>query len=121
PLLHVSEVDASVERNGPLPEVPFPDPLPEDEAIGRRIAELIPDGATLQLGIGGIPNAVARSLESHRDLGIHTEVFVPGMADLIEKGVANGRKKTLHPYKHVFTNALGNRRNYDFMHDNPSL
>jgi itaconate CoA-transferase len=120
-LLHVSEVDAIVENEAPLMEVIPAPPKPEAEAIGRLIAELIPHGATLQLGIGGIPNAVVNYLGNHQDLGLHTELFCPGMAHLIKKGVITGKKKTLHPRKHVFTNALGDRAMYRFMHDNPSM
>jgi itaconate CoA-transferase len=120
-LLHVSEVDAIVENAVPLLEFTPARPKPEAETIGRLIAEMIPDGATLQLGIGGIPNAVCHYLEGHRDLGIHTELMCPGMVHLIKKGVINGRQKTLHPLKHVFTNAIGDREMYEFMHDNPSM
>jgi itaconate CoA-transferase len=120
-LLHVSEVDAIVEHEAPLLEI-IPTPAkPEAEQIGRLIAELVPDGATLQLGIGGIPNAVCRHLENHRDLGIHTELLCPGMIHLIKKGAITGRAKTLHPRKHVFTNGWGDREMYEFMHDNPSM
>ncbi len=120
-LLHVSEVDAIVENAMPLLEVTPAPPKPEAETIGRLIAEMIPDGATLQLGIGGIPNAVCLFLENHRDLGIHTELMCPGMVHLIKKGAITGRQKTLHPRKHVFTNAIGDREMYAFMHDNPSM
>jgi itaconate CoA-transferase len=120
-LLHVSEVDAIVENAVPLLEVTPAPPKPEAETIGRLIAEMIPDGATLQLGIGGIPNAVCRYLDNHQDLGIHTELMCPGMVQLIKKGVITGRKKTLHPLKHVFTNAIGDREMYEFMNDNPSM
>ena len=120
-LIHISEVDAIVENHVPLLEMIPPEPKPEDAAIGRYVAELVPDGATIQLGIGSIPNAVARYLEGHNDLGIHSELFVPGMVDLIEKGVVTGRKKTLHPRKNVFTVASGTKKMYEFMHDNPSM
>ncbi|MBN1455800.1 MAG: acetyl-CoA hydrolase/transferase family protein [Methanomicrobia archaeon] len=120
-LIHISEVDAIVENHVPLLELPLPEPKPEDKAIGEAIAELVPDGATIQLGIGGIPNAVARYLEGHEELGIHTELLVPGMIELIEKGVITGRKKTLHPRKTVFTIAQGTERMYEFMNDNPSM
>jgi itaconate CoA-transferase len=120
-LLHVSEVDAIVEHELPLMEIVPAKPKPEAEAIGHIIAEMVPDGATLQLGIGGIPNAVCLHLESHKDLGIHTELFCPGMMHLIQKGVITGRRKNLHCRKHVFTNALGDRAMYEFMHDNPSM
>ncbi len=120
-LIHISEVDAIVENHVPLLELRLPEQKPEDQAIGEAIAELVPDGATIQLGIGGIPNAVARYLEGHEDLGIHTELLVPGMIELIEKGVVTGRKKTLHPRKTVFTIAQGTKKMYEFMNDNPSM
>ena len=120
-LLHVSEVDTIVENEVPLLEVKPAEPRPEAETIGRHIAEMIPDGATIQLGIGGIPNIVCRFLEGHGDLGIHSELFCPGMVHLIRKGVITGRKKNIHPWKHVFTNALGDRDMYEFINDNPSM
>jgi itaconate CoA-transferase len=120
-MLHVSEVDAIVEHDAPLLElIPNP-PKPEAATIGGLIAGLVPDGACLQLGLGGIPNAVCHYLEGHKDLGIHTELLCPGMIHLIKKGVITGRKKNLHRRKHVFTNALGDRQMYEFMHDNPSM
>ena len=120
-LLHISEVDLIVENHVPLLEIHPPAPGPEDEIIGRRIAEMVPDGATIALGIGGIPNATGGYLSGHRDLGIHSGVFTPVMVDLIERGVVNGRNKNLHPRKHVFIVAQGTRRMYDFIHDNPSM
>jgi itaconate CoA-transferase len=120
-LLHISEVDAIVENHVPLQEMIPQEPKPEDEIIGRYIAEMVPDGATIQLGFGGIPSAVAYSLVGHKDLGIHTEVFCPSMVDLIEKGVVTGQRKTLHRRKNVFTVAQGITRMYEFMNDNPSM
>jgi itaconate CoA-transferase len=117
--IHISEATAVVENNSPLPELAAPAFRPEDEAIGRAIAEMVPDGATVQLGIGGIPNAVAQYLRSHRDLGIHSEMFTDSMVDLIEDGVANGIRKTLHPQKAVFTFAAGSERMYRYLDDNP--
>jgi itaconate CoA-transferase len=102
-------------------ELSFADPKPEDDVIGPAIAGMVPDGATIQLGIGNLPNAVARYLADHKDIGIHTELFTEGMVDLIEAGVANGAKKTLHRYKHVYTTAAGTKRMYEFMDDNPSM
>jgi itaconate CoA-transferase len=98
-----------------------PEPEPEDEIIGKQIADLVPDGATLQLGVGGIPNSIARYLDGHKDLGIHTEVFGPGMVDLIEKGVVTGCRKTIHTRKSVFTVTQGVKRTYEFINDNPSI
>jgi itaconate CoA-transferase len=120
-LLHVSEVDAIVENTVPLLEVIPAAPKPEDDVIGKLITEMIPDGATIQLGVGGIPNTVAGYLLGHKDLGIHTEVFCPGMVDLIEKGAVNGSKKTLHPRKSVFTFARGTKALFDFLDDNPAV
>lgn len=120
-LLHVSEVDAIVENTVPLVET-VPAPLkPEDDVIGKLIAEMIPDGATIQLGVGGIPNTVAGYLSGHRDLGIHSEAFCPGMIDLIEQGVVNGSRKTIHPRKSVFTFARGTKALFDFLDDNPAV
>ena len=119
--IHISEVTAVVENHVPLMELKIADPKPEDDIIGPAIAELVPDGATIQLGIGNVPNAVARYLIDHRDIGIHTEMFTEGMVDLVETGVANGCRKTIHPYKHVFTTAAGTKRMYEFMDDNPSI
>jgi len=120
-LLHISEVDAVVENTRPLLEMGLGDAKPEAETIGGIIAEMVPDGATLQLGFGAIPNAITAYLTDHKDLGIHTELFVPGMVDLIEKGVVTGRRKTLHPLKNVFTVAQGDTRMYEFMDNNPSM
>lgn len=120
-LLHVTEVDAIVENTVPLLELPPPPSRPEDEKIGQRVAGLIPDGATIQLGFGSIPNAITGYLHNHKDLGIHTEVFCPGMVDLIQSGVVNGSRKTLHPRKHVFTVAQGVKSMYEFMNDNPAM
>lgn len=120
-LLHVSEVDAIVENHEPIPDFHKAEERPEDEIIGNIIAEMVPDGACLQLGIGSLPNAVAKHLEGHKDLGIHTEVFGPGMVNLIKKGVVTGRKKTLHPMKHVFTVAQGDREMLEFMNNNPAM
>jgi itaconate CoA-transferase len=119
--VHISEVDAIVENHEPIFTLPNADPKPEDEIIGRTVAEMVPDGACLQLGIGALPNAVAAYLESHKELGIHTEVFGPAMVNLIKKGVITGSKKTLHPRKHVFTVAIGDQEMLDFMGDNPAM
>jgi itaconate CoA-transferase len=120
-LLHISEVDAVVEHTTPLIEFKWPGPKAEDDAIGKLVVELVPDGATLQLGFGGLPNVIAMKLLDHKDLGIHTEVFGPAMVELIKKGVVTGRRKNLHPMKNVFTVAEGTREMYRFMHDNPSM
>jgi itaconate CoA-transferase len=119
--LHVSEVDLIVENHTRLAVLPTPAPRPEDEAIGSYIAEMVPDGATVQLGIGGIPNAVARYLHGRKDIGLHSEMFTDSMVDLIEEGVVTGARKSFHPYKSLFTFAAGSERMYRFLDDNPSL
>ena len=120
-LLHISEVDAVVENHVPILEIVPPEPKPEDEIIARCIAEMIPDGATIELGLGSLPNAIAHHLKDHKDLGIHTGAFVPVMVDLIERGIVTGRKKTIHQRKNVFTVAQGTKRMYEFINDNPSM
>lgn len=120
-LVHVSEVDAIVENNVPLVQIPYKDPDPDALKIGKCIAEQIPDGATLQLGIGNLPNAVALHLKNHNDLGIHSELFSHAFVQLVKSGVANGQKKTLHPRKHVFTFSIGDDEVYEFINDNPSM
>lgn len=120
-LIHVSEVNAIVENNVPLFETIPQKPDAEDEIIGKTIAEMVPDGATIQLGAGNVPNSIAHYLTSHKDLGVHTELFCPSMVDLIEKGIVTGRKKTLHPRKNVFTFARGTKKMYEFMDNNPTM
>lgn len=120
-MLHISEVDCVVENHVPLMELPPPEPKPQDAAVGRLIAEIIPDRAVLQLGIGTLPNAVCPYLANHKDLGIHSELFGPGMKDLILQGVITGRKKSFLPRQHVFSVSYGTRDTFDFMNDNPSM
>jgi itaconate CoA-transferase len=120
-LIHVSEVDAIVENNVPLIELQDKPTSKEDEIIGTKIAEMVPDGACLQFGIGSIPNAVAKFLTNHKDLGIHTEMLTNSVVDLYEAGAITNRKKTIHRYKTVFTLCWGTRRLYDFIDDNPSV
>ena len=120
-LVHVDAIDVMVEVDDELPMV-TPPPLSEkDRAIGSHIAELIDDGATLQMGIGSIPNAVLCSLGNHKDLGIHTEMFSDGLIDLVESGVVNGSKKAKHPGKIVAGFVMGTQRLYDFVNDNPQV
>jgi itaconate CoA-transferase len=102
-------------------DIPLPEPKPEDEIIGKRMVELISDGAVLQLGIGTLPNAICPYLTGHKDLGIHTELLGPGMVELIKNGVINGRRKTLHRRKHIFSVCYGRKDTFDFMDDNPSM
>lgn len=120
-LLHISQVDAVIEHDAPLMELPSHAPGPEDIAIGKAIAGLIPDEATLQMGVGGVPEAVMAELRGHKRLGLHSELLSPPMIDLMRRGVITGEAKTIMRYKHVFTLALGNADMYDFMDDNPSI
>ena len=120
-LLHVSALHGAVVVDDPLPEIVASQPTPVESAIGRYVAELIEDGATLQMGIGAIPNAVLSALHSHRDLGIHTEMFADGAIDLIERGVVNNAQKRIHPGKVVSSFAMGTRRLYNFIDDNPQV
>ncbi|WP_309645753.1 acetyl-CoA hydrolase/transferase C-terminal domain-containing protein, partial [Phenylobacterium sp.] len=120
-LLHVSEVDAIVEHNAPLLESPVHEVSRTDAAIGRLIADLIPDGACLQMGIGALPSSVCASLTDRKNLGIHTELLTPGLADLIASGAVNNRLKATYPGRSVFTFALGDRKLYDLLDDNPAI
>ncbi|MCX7780120.1 MAG: 4-hydroxybutyrate--acetyl-CoA CoA transferase [Negativicutes bacterium] len=119
--VHISEVDAICENNRPLVELKEAPLTEQDKTIGNYIAELIPDEATIQLGIGGMPNAVAQALRVKRDLGIHSEMFTEGMVDLIEAGVVTNRKKNIHAHKSVASFAAGSKRMYDFLNDNPGV
>ncbi len=114
-LIHISEIDAAVEVDDPLVEVPTAVPSEIDSAIGRYIAERIPDGATLQIGVGGIPNAVLAALKDHRHLGLHTEALTDGVLPLLESGVIDNSMKKVCPGISVAALALGSRRLYDYM------
>ncbi len=118
-LIHVDQLNALVEYDEPLPEVFARQPTEIEGRIGKNCASLIEDGATLQMGIGAIPNAVLAALRDHRDLGVHTEMFSDGLIDLVERGVVTGRNKKLHPGKIVSGFVIGTKRLYDFVDDNP--
>ena len=120
-VIHVDQIDAFVDGDDPLHEVPPPELSDVERAIGKYCAELIEDGATLQMGIGAIPDAVLGALGGHQNLGIHTEMFSDGAIDLIESGVINGLHKRSHPGKVVATFVMGTRRMYDFIDDNPQV
>ena len=120
-MIHVNEIDYAVETEEPLLEFPLPELTDAERAIGMYCAELIDDGATLQIGIGAIPNAVLTMLDNHKDLGIHTEMFSDGVIDLVEKGIINGAKKVVHPGQIIGSFVLGTRRIYDFVDDNPLI
>ena len=119
--LHVSEVSAIVETSRPLLELPPAPSSDEQHRIARNVAPLIPDGATLQLGIGGIPSAVLECLYDHQDLGVHSEMCPDGAASLMEAGVITGNRKTLHRGKVVAGFVLGTRRIFDFVNNNPAF
>jgi len=121
-MIPVSRFHAMVQQDTPLQEVRFGEQIGEVEMqIGRLVAGLTEDRSTLQMGIGSIPDAVLRCLGNHKDLGVHTEMFSDGLIDLIEKGVVTNRYKKIHPNKTVSGFALGTRRLYDFVDDNPAF
>jgi itaconate CoA-transferase len=120
-LVHISDIDCIVENDAPLVESPPGKASRTDIKIARQIAEWIDDGDTLQMGIGGVPNSVLGLLKNHQNLGLHSELFSPPMAELIKSGVINGRAKTWMQHKHVYTLALGDQAMFDFMDDNPSV
>jgi acyl-CoA hydrolase len=119
--VHIDQVTALVESAEPLLEVGLPTIGPVQEAIGKYVADMIDDGATLQIGYGGIPDAVVMQLATKTDLGIHTEMIGDGILTLVECGAVTNRRKTLMPGKMVATFALGSRKLYQFMHNNPML
>jgi acyl-CoA hydrolase len=116
--VHVSKVDYFVEHDQEVPALPAPVPNATDLAIGAYIADLVEDGSTLQLGIGGIPNAAALALKDKKDLGVHTEMLVDSMMELYEMGVITNARKALKPGKFVTTFAMGSRKFYDWLDDN---
>ncbi len=119
--VHISQVTALVESSEPVMEVGLPKIGPVQVAIGKYVADMIEDGSTLQIGYGGIPDAVVMQLTHKHDLGIHTEMIGDGILSLIESGVVTNRKKTYLPGKSVATFALGSRKLYQFMERNPAL
>lgn len=119
--IHVSRLSHIVEVDYALPEVPQGGSSDLHLRVGELIAEMIPNGATLQMGIGRIPDAVLHNLGNHRDLGIHTELFSDGVIDMVDRGVITCRKKTFHPGKIVTGFAFGSQRLYDFVHNNPMI
>lgn len=119
--LHVSRVQAVVETDEPLPELEKSEFGEIERRIGHHVAGLIPDGATLQLGIGTIPDAVLASLSDKRDLGIHTEMISDGVMQAMEAGIFTGSRKMLHPGKAIATLILGSRELYGFVDNNPAF
>ncbi|MDE6648700.1 MAG: 4-hydroxybutyrate CoA-transferase [Muribaculaceae bacterium] len=121
PVIHINDLAAAVMVDDPLVEVPTIAPTEDEIKIGNHIAELIPDGATLQIGVGGIPNAVIRALHDHKHLGLHTEAMTDGVLPLLEKGVIDNSMKKVMEGKSVASLALGSRRLYDYMDGNPDI
>src|ERR1019366_7776342 len=121
PSIHISRISSIVETSRPLLELPTERSTPTHMRVARNVASLIPNGATLQTGIGGISEAVLHCLDDKHDLGIHTEMCPDGVIDLMESGVINGDRKSLHRGKAVLAFVLGTRRLFDFIHDNPSF
>ena len=119
--VHVSAVDFFVEHDQEVPALPAPVPNATDLQIGAHIADLVEDGSTLQLGIGGIPNAAALALKGKKDLGVHTEMLVDSMMELYEMGVITNARKALKPGKFVTTFAMGSRKFYDWLDDNVAV
>ena len=125
--IHINKIHYIVEHDAPIKELPQVDPNASKELlhiydkIGINIAGLIDDGSTLQMGIGAIPDAVMQYLFEKKDLGIHTEMFSDGIIDLVEQGIINGEKKTLHPGKIIAGFVLGTKKVYDFINNNPVI
>lgn len=117
--IHISKVDYLVPVSYRLPEVPQGTPGELEKRIAEHIVDLIPDGATMQMGIGAIPDAVLHFLEHKKDLGIHTELFSDGVIPLVDAGIINNERKTLHPGKILAGFILGSQKLYDFVDNNP--
>ncbi len=120
-LLHVDDIEYFVEKDEPLPEVTPHRMTGTEKRIGENVSGLIDDGATLQMGIGAIPNAVLSCLFGHKDLGIHTEMFSDGILPLVQNGVITGANKKKHPGTIVSSFAFGSKKLYDFIDDNPMV
>jgi acyl-CoA hydrolase len=119
--MHVRHFDTFVEHDSDIIEVPVPQPSAVEDKIADYVATLVEDGATLQMGIGAIPNAVLSKLGNHKDLGIHTEMFTDGVIPLVERGVVNNSLKRVVPDQIVTSFVMGTNKVYDFLHDNPEI
>jgi len=117
--VHIDRVHAFVRTSRPLHQHPAAPETAIEAAIGEHVSRLVEDGATLQMGIGAIPDAVLRRLGNRRDLGVHTEMFSDGLIDLVEQGVVTNRHKVVHPGRVVTSFVNGTQRLYDFVDDNP--
>ncbi|MFN8253624.1 MAG: acetyl-CoA hydrolase/transferase C-terminal domain-containing protein [Ferruginibacter sp.] len=121
-MIHTDRFTKMVFHSAELVEEDYGAKVGETEmTIGRNVANLIDDGSTLQMGIGTIPDAVLKCLSNHKDLGVHTEMFSNGIIELVEKDIINNKKKAIHPNKSVTSFALGSRRLYDYVNDNPAM
>lgn len=120
-LISVEQIDLFVRDDTPLVTAAFAEPTPTEVLIGKNCAELVPDGACIQMGIGALPNALAAQLENHKNLGLHTEMFADGILRLIKKGVINGSKKKLDQGKVVASFLLGSNEVYNFIDHNPDV
>ena len=120
-MIPISKIDMFVQEDAPLEEAIFAEPNEIEIKIGQNCAALIEDGATLQMGIGAIPNAVLAQLGGHKNLGVHTEMFADGVLNLVEKGVINGEAKNIDKGKMVSSFLMGSKRVYDFIDDNPGV
>lgn len=118
-IIHMNKISAYIEVDDPIHELRINPPTEMEQQIGNNVANLIEDGSTIQMGIGGIPNAALHALKNHKDIGIHTEMISDGAIDLYERGVITGLKKVTEPGKIVAGFAYGSRRLYDFIDDNP--
>jgi len=117
--IHISRATKIVETSEDLPELALKPPNEVEQKIGEYIADLVEDGSTMQMGIGGIPNAALSAMANKKDLGVHSEMVSDGIVEVVEKGIITGAKKTLHRGKIVATFLLGTRKLYDFAHNNP--
>ncbi len=120
-VLRREQIDQIIEIDFEIPSHQLVAPSETSELIGRNVANLIEDGATLQMGIGEIPNAVLSNLHHHRDLGIHTEMFSDGLIPLIESGVITNRYKKVHPHKIISSFSVGSKELYEYINDNPLM
>ncbi len=119
--IHLNEITHIVEKDEPILELTLPKVSEVEKEIAKHVASLIPDGATLQLGIGGVPDTVLSFLKDKKDLGIHSEMFSDGVVDLVEAGVITNRKKTINTGKFIATFLMGTKRLYDFVDGNPDV
>ncbi|MDX1719142.1 MAG: acetyl-CoA hydrolase/transferase C-terminal domain-containing protein, partial [Salegentibacter mishustinae] len=118
-IIHISQIDAAIEVDEPIFATSIATPTQIEQEIGKHVASLIEDGATLQMGIGGIPNVVLNNLKNHKNLGIHTEMFSDGILPLVKSGVITGKNKEIKTGKLVTCFAIGSPELYDFIDDNP--